>query len=155
MSGQKLMQLGQTLDDMQYVGEQGLRPIINNVMQLSPVLGTAMIAVQLLYSNWDNLSKLFGAGHVKTQAEEMEELRKKTSLTADEAERLARATALGDKVTQLRAARPRRNAKPRTPLPRRSAKRAIATSRPAYSRSLPTPLTARATPPSPRRSWTI
>jgi hypothetical protein len=46
---------------------------------------------------------LFGQGHVKTQAEEMEELRQKTSLTADEFERLARATAVGDKVKQLRS----------------------------------------------------
>src|SRR5947199_207999 len=72
MSGHKIMQLGQTMDDLQYVGEQGLRPIINNVMQLSPLLGMAMIAAQLLYTQWDNLVGLFGQGHVKTQAEEME-----------------------------------------------------------------------------------
>jgi hypothetical protein len=91
IASHKVMALGQTLDDLQYVGEQGLRPIINNVMQLSPVLGMAMIGVQLLYSNWDNLSKLLGQGHVKTQAEEMEELGKKTSKTADETLRLAKA----------------------------------------------------------------
>lgn len=88
IASHKVMQLGQTLDDLQYVPEQGLRPIINNVMQLSPVLGIAMIAAQLLYTNWDNLAKLFGQGHTKSQAEEMEELGKKTEKTAEETAKL-------------------------------------------------------------------
>lgn len=35
--------IGQTLDDMQYVGEMGLRPIINNLMQIHPLLGLAAL----------------------------------------------------------------------------------------------------------------
>ena len=47
-SAYKMMQLGQTLDDLQYVGEMGLRPIINNVMQLDARMGIALIVVQSL-----------------------------------------------------------------------------------------------------------
>jgi hypothetical protein len=46
VAGYKMMQFGQTIDDLQYVGEQGLRPVINNIMQISPALGIAMIAIQ-------------------------------------------------------------------------------------------------------------
>ena len=87
-SGYRIMQLGQTLDDLQYVGEMGLRPIINNVMQLSAGLGIAMIAGNLLYQNWDKLTGLFGNGRVLSESEAMEELGKKTSKTAEETERL-------------------------------------------------------------------
>ena len=88
MSANKVLQLGRTFDDLQYVPQQGLRPIINNVMELSPALGMAMIAVQLLITHWDELSAAFGKSKVKTQAEEMEELADKISKTADETARL-------------------------------------------------------------------
>ncbi len=98
----KLQLFGGLLDDFQYVAEQGLRPIIGNVMQLSPAIGIALIAGQALYKNWDNLTGIFTGPATRTAAEEMEELGKKTKLTADEAERLARASAVGAKVNDLR-----------------------------------------------------
>ncbi len=100
----KLQAFGQLLDDMQYVGTQGLQPVINNIMQLSPALGIALIAGEQLYKNWGDLSAIFGGAATKSQAADMEELRKKTSLTADEAERLARITSTGQRVKELRAA---------------------------------------------------
>jgi len=89
-AGYQFMQLGQTMDDLQYVGEMGLRPIINNVMQMSAVLGVAMIAGNLLYTHWDKLIGLMGLGaeKIKTEAEAMEELGKKTEKTANETARL-------------------------------------------------------------------
>jgi hypothetical protein len=42
--GYQLMNVGQLLDDLQYVGEMGLRPIMNNLMQINPLLGIAAIA---------------------------------------------------------------------------------------------------------------
>jgi hypothetical protein len=56
----RLLQLGNTLDDLQYVGEQGLRPILNNIMQISPVAGIALIAIDQIYRHWDDLTGLFG-----------------------------------------------------------------------------------------------
>jgi hypothetical protein len=90
LAAHKVMQLGQTLDDLQYVGEQGLRPIINNIMQMSPALGIAMIGFQLLWTHADKLSNLFAQGETKTEAERMKELGEKTEKTADEMERLSK-----------------------------------------------------------------
>lgn len=60
MSAHKLMQLGNTLDDLQYVGEMGLRPIINNVMQIDAKLGMALIAFEMLRKGiGDKLIKAF------------------------------------------------------------------------------------------------
>jgi hypothetical protein len=107
-ASQALIQLGYAADDAQY-GMKGLanniQPILSSIPALAglaPVISIAAIAVYQLYEHWDQLAALFGQGHVKTQAEEMEELRKKTSLTADEAERLARAQNLESKVKELR-----------------------------------------------------
>jgi hypothetical protein len=55
---------------------------------LAPVISIAAIAAYQLYEHWDQLATLFGQGRVKTQAEEMDELSKKTSKTADETARL-------------------------------------------------------------------
>jgi hypothetical protein len=89
-AGQKLVNLGRMFDDLQYVPQQGLRPIINNVMEMVPAIGMAMIAVQLLITNWDSFSKLIGMGATKTEAERMDELAKSTSRTADETARLVK-----------------------------------------------------------------
>jgi hypothetical protein len=88
--GHKLMVVGQTLDDLQYVGQMGIRPIIGNLMQFSAALGIVLIVGNLVYSNWDKLMSLFGTGKVRTEAEEMEELARKTKLTAEETARLTR-----------------------------------------------------------------
>jgi hypothetical protein len=51
----QLMALGSTLDDLQYVGEMGLRPIINNLMMLSPALGIALIAFDQIRKHSEEL----------------------------------------------------------------------------------------------------
>lgn len=51
--GYKMQVFGQTLDDLQYVGEQGIRPIVNNLMQISPAVGIATIAFKTLYDHAD------------------------------------------------------------------------------------------------------
>jgi hypothetical protein len=84
-AGYQMQILGQGLDDLQYVGEQGLRPIINNLMQFSPILGIAALAVNTLYQNMDRLT---GAGSpTLTAAEEMKQLAAAIGLTADEQQR--------------------------------------------------------------------
>lgn len=61
----QLMALGQTLDDLQYVGEMGLRPIINNLMMLSPALGIAVIAFDQIRKHSEGLiDVLRGVGSV-------------------------------------------------------------------------------------------
>jgi len=100
VSAQKFLNLGRMLDDLQYVPQQGLRPIINNVMEMAPAIGIAMIAVQALIQNWSALAEVFGMGATKTEAEAMEELGKKTSRTADEEERLYRFKQLNAKVAE-------------------------------------------------------
>jgi hypothetical protein len=87
-TGQKLLDLGRIADDAQYIPTQGLRPIINNVMELSPKLGLVMIGLQLIYTFWDKLAAAFGSRATRTQAQEMEELAQKISKTADEMARL-------------------------------------------------------------------
>jgi hypothetical protein len=43
-----LLTLGNTIDDLQYIGTMGLRPIINNVMQFAPAAGIALVGFELL-----------------------------------------------------------------------------------------------------------
>jgi hypothetical protein len=90
VSTNKLQVFAQGLDDLQYVPEQGLRPILNNLVQLSPALGIAALGVSVLYAHSGELANLFGKGATRTEAEQMEELGKKTSKTADETQRLAK-----------------------------------------------------------------
>lgn len=92
--GQALTQLGYTLDDLQ----SGFRGVSNNIQPLlsgfgasgglAGALSIAAIAAYQLYSHWDDLMDAFGMGRVRTQAEEMDALAKKTGKTADETERL-------------------------------------------------------------------
>jgi len=56
MASNKLLQFGNTLDDLQYVGEMGLRPIINNIMQISPAAGIALLAFDQLRKHGDALA---------------------------------------------------------------------------------------------------
>jgi hypothetical protein len=87
-STNKLAVFAQTLDDLQYVPEMGLRPILNNLVQISPALGILGIAVQAVISNWDTLIGVMGSGKLETEAAEMERLGQATQMTADEADRL-------------------------------------------------------------------
>ena len=112
VASHKVMALGQTIDDLQYVGEQGLRPVINNIMQLSPALGVVLIVVDQLIKHWGDLMGVFGVGlpqpaltgpellaaTLKKATEAMEELQKKTRLAWHEVETLAK---LKEEVKQL------------------------------------------------------
>lgn len=81
--GQRLIGMGRILDDMQYMGQNGrfFGPIINNVMELNPLLGSAMIAFDLLYMK---MSK----SKVKTEAEAMKELANNTARTIEQTQKL-------------------------------------------------------------------
>lgn len=48
----RLMAVGNVLDDLQYVGQQGLRPIINNLIQIAPAAGIAVLGFELIRRNW-------------------------------------------------------------------------------------------------------
>jgi hypothetical protein len=109
--GRATLLASQGVEDLQY----GVAAVLNNLPGLITSLGggaglagvISLVAVggKVLYDHWNDLGALFGQGHTRTEAEQMEELRKKTSLTADEAERLSRATQLKEKVTSLRGAK--------------------------------------------------
>ena len=86
----KLQVFGQTLDDAGYIAEQGLRPVIGNLMQMSPWLGIAAIGVDFLWKNWGKFDELLGHGHTETEAERMERLEKATHKTAEETKELAK-----------------------------------------------------------------
>lgn len=93
-AGQALMQLGYAADDVQY----GLKGIANNIQPLlssfgmgaglAGALSIAAIAAVQLYNHWDDLMDVMGMGRVRTEAEEMEALGKKTEKTAAEFEKL-------------------------------------------------------------------
>ncbi len=54
----KLMVMATTLDDMQYVGEMGLRPILNNLVMISPALGIAAIGFETVRKNLEGVKTL-------------------------------------------------------------------------------------------------
>jgi hypothetical protein len=105
--GYGMLMVSQAVEDLQY----GFSAIVNNIPGIAMAFGAsagvagglslASVAINVLINNWEKLGNALGMGKVKTAAEEMEELRKKTSLTADEAERLARADNLKNKVKEL------------------------------------------------------
>ncbi len=107
--GYGILMVSQALEDSQY----GFSAIVNNIPGIVMAFGgtagmagaasIASIAINQLIKHWDSLAKVLGMAHIKTAAEEMEDLRKKTSLTADEAERLRRADALPGKVKEIQA----------------------------------------------------
>lgn len=84
----KLQVFAQTFDDLQYVPEQGLRPILNNIVQISPAIGIAVIAVQGLVTALGGLEgiskRLFSESGTGTEAELMDKLAKNTKRSADE-----------------------------------------------------------------------
>lgn len=102
-----LLEFSRAAEDAQF----GIAGVVNNIPGLVQSLGgstgvvgvasLAAIGIAQLVKNWDSLASAFGQGHVKTQAEELKELAEATSLTADQAERLARATAPAAKVKEL------------------------------------------------------
>lgn len=78
------------LDDLQYVGQMGIRPIVNNLMMIHPVLGMIGIAADQVVRHWDALERMWtGESATKTEAERMKELAKATALTVDEARQLS------------------------------------------------------------------
>jgi hypothetical protein len=44
----QMQMLGNTIDDLQYVPEMGLRPILNNIMMISPAIGIGLVAFEML-----------------------------------------------------------------------------------------------------------
>lgn len=109
--GFAFLELSRAAEDAQY----GIAGVLNNIPGIVMALGgsagliaaisLASVAIAQLVKHWDAISAAFGSGKVRTAAQEMEELRKKTSLTADEAERLGRADAIAGKVKENRAAK--------------------------------------------------
>lgn len=100
--GQAATQAGYLADDLQQFkngAAAGMQAIGNNIQPLlaaipglaafAPYIATAAIAVAQLYEHWDDLMGLIGQGKVKTEADEMEELGKKTHKTAEETKTLA------------------------------------------------------------------
>lgn len=80
-----LQNFANTLDDLQYVPEQGLRPILNNFAQFAPALAIAGIAVDQFIRHWDDISQAFGAeSKTLTEAERWEKLAKAIHRTAEE-----------------------------------------------------------------------
>ena len=92
--GRAVLDGSRALEDLQY----GVAGVLNNIPGLISSLGgpaglagaVSLVAVgaKILYDHWDDLAGAFGQGHVKTQAEQMEDLGKQTAKTADELKRL-------------------------------------------------------------------
>lgn len=101
--GMAMMQAGYIADDFRY----GLNAIVNNIAPLTQGLAggfgataaqanmagaafqVAAVAGYMLYSHWDQLNAALGNPAFKSAAQEMEELGKQTTKTADETKRLA------------------------------------------------------------------
>ena len=94
--GRAIMEFSRATEDAQY----GLAGVLNNLPGLVAALGggaglagvisLVSVGAYQLYKHWDELADLWGGGHTKTQAQEMEELAKKTEKTAAETEKLAK-----------------------------------------------------------------
>ena len=81
------------VDDLQYVPEMGLRPILNNLTMITPKLAIAAIGFEMLTKHGKAfVDYVTGKEPFKTAAEQMEELGKKTARTADESKRLLQYT---------------------------------------------------------------
>lgn len=87
-AGYKMIQFGQIIDDLQYVPQQGLRPILNNIMQIAPAIGIALVAVEGLVKAFGGWEKILAPGHTKTEAERMDELAKATEHVAAATDKL-------------------------------------------------------------------
>jgi hypothetical protein len=65
--------IGQTMDDLQYVETMGLRPILNNIMAISPQVGIAMLSADLIVKktvgSWGKLFEMLGYAPLKTTIE--------------------------------------------------------------------------------------
>lgn len=101
--GQAMMQFGYMIDDVQY----GLKNILNNVAPLTQSVAGALgataqtasmiggvtqiaaVAVYQLYTHWDQLMEAMGSPVLRSRAEEMDILAKKTEKTAEETKKLA------------------------------------------------------------------
>jgi hypothetical protein len=90
LGNMNLAAIGGTLDDLQYVPEMGLRPILNNIMAIAPAAGIALLALDQLRKHFTDLQFLWGGNATKTQAEQMEALRDATARTAAETAKLAK-----------------------------------------------------------------
>lgn len=119
--GQGLTQLGYLADDLQY----GFRGVANNLQPVTTSIlaaggaatataaawgaGVAIVGIGVyeLYTHWDQLMDLVGTGKVRTEAEQMEELGKKTGKTADETARLNKYKREEADIAEMLAKRPK------------------------------------------------
>jgi hypothetical protein len=80
----RIMQAGRIFDDAQYISARtGIQSIGNNLIEMSPAIGMATIAIDALVKSTIGWEKLLSPGHTKTEAERMEELAKATDKVAD------------------------------------------------------------------------
>jgi plasmid stability protein len=117
-ASQKMIQFTYALDDAQQFGVSfvaGMRSISNNLPALIALLGgpaglalgvtAAGIAVSQLAQHWDQLKAAFIGGETRSQAQQMDELAKATSRTADEEERLLKFRKQRAAIEEQRSAR--------------------------------------------------
>jgi hypothetical protein len=102
----KLLAMGNLFDDLQYMGTMGLRPIINNVMQIAPSVGIAMIGIEILRKG---VVSMMGqtdaaAGSIEAFKEKIEALEKKPHKIAFDYSDLAAAKAKLEEIEKLNAA---------------------------------------------------
>jgi hypothetical protein len=110
--GMGVLMVSQAVEDVQY----GFSAIVNNIPMIAMAAGAtagwagaisiAAVGINVLANNLGKISGAFGMSPIKTAAEEMEELSKKTKLTADEAERLYKFNNLDAKTKELQGYRP-------------------------------------------------
>jgi hypothetical protein len=105
MASYRLMALGNTMDDLQYVGSMGIRPIVNNVMQISPAIGIALIAVDQLSKHWSQLAEAVLGTPVVDEVQKMHDLADATDETAAATDRLAKAKKQAKDIAALQEAR--------------------------------------------------
>jgi hypothetical protein len=74
----QLLQVGRIADDAQYIfsNGMGLRPIINNLIEINPLLGLATLGVDMMIRHWDKLNDVLDPDRIKVYSGALEELKK-------------------------------------------------------------------------------
>lgn len=87
MASGSMFQLAQVMDDMQYVGTQGLRPVMNNIAFVMPQVAIAVIGAQVAFSGlkfaMNAASESFGGDDYIESAGSVEVLKKKVDELSD------------------------------------------------------------------------
>lgn len=105
--GRTALQAGRVFDDLQYVGQngQGLRPIINNITEFNPLLGVALIGIDLLIRHIDKFQGLISQGATLTEADRMAQLAENTHKTVDEQKEFNKLKREQQEIEELRERR--------------------------------------------------